>query len=159
MSPVRSKEHLVRMAIVHAAVSKLHAPYQWGADGPDLFDCSGFVLWCMKEAGILWDDTTAQVLKSLTETIDARGKLQPGDLAFYGREGRVSHVVMVLGPRGTWIIGANSGGRPGPGESKLEYIKRMTALDACVKIARDVQYRKDLVGFGALPWNESTMVT
>lgn len=155
MSPSYSREQRVRMAAVYAALSKCGIRYQWGADGPNLFDCSGFVLWCWREAGIKWSDTNAGGLRALTQKPEHPP--QAGDLAFYGREGKVTHVTMLLSPGGTWIIGANGGGSPTPGESATDYAVRMTKLDACVKIARSVNYRKDLIGLGAMPIEESTL--
>ena len=38
--------------ILSAAYSKLGTPYKWGAEGPNAFDCSGFVKWCYAKAGI-----------------------------------------------------------------------------------------------------------
>lgn len=155
---VFDREYSVRSIAVYAALSKCGARYQWGADGPELFDCSGFVLWCWRQAGIKWSDTTAAGLKSLTSPPLHR-QAQPGDLAFYGRDGKISHVVMVLSPGGSWIIGANSGTSPLQGESATDYAVRMTKTDACVKIARTVNYRKDLVGLGAMPIEESILVS
>lgn len=39
-------------AIVQAALTKVGCKYVWGAKGPNQFDCSGFVYWCLKEAGV-----------------------------------------------------------------------------------------------------------
>lgn len=39
-------------AVLSAAYSKLGTPYKWGAEGPNAFDCSGFVKWCYAKVGI-----------------------------------------------------------------------------------------------------------
>lgn len=39
-------------AIVQAALTKVGCKYVWGAKGPNQFDCSGFVYWCLREAGV-----------------------------------------------------------------------------------------------------------
>lgn len=39
-------------AVLSAAYSKLGAPYKWGAEGPNAFDCSGFVKWCYAKVGV-----------------------------------------------------------------------------------------------------------
>lgn len=39
-------------ALVSVASSKIGAPYVWGAKGPNAFDCSGFVYWCLKQVGV-----------------------------------------------------------------------------------------------------------
>lgn len=37
--------------VLSAAYSKLGTPYKWGAEGPNAFDCSGFVKWCYAKVG------------------------------------------------------------------------------------------------------------
>ena len=72
------------------------APYRYGGNGPDSFDCSGVVLWAMREAGVDVHDMTAQAMAdrwrdAATETI------QPGVLFFYGTDSEnISHVMTVL---------------------------------------------------------------
>ena len=39
-------------ALISAATSRLGSPYVWGAKGPNSFDCSGFVYWCLNQAGV-----------------------------------------------------------------------------------------------------------
>ena len=39
-------------ALVSIAASKIGCPYVWGAKGPNSFDCSGFVYWCLNQAGV-----------------------------------------------------------------------------------------------------------
>ena len=47
---------------VTAALSKLGAPYVWGAKGPNRFDCSGLTQWAYRQAGIaLPEDTFRQI--------------------------------------------------------------------------------------------------
>ena len=38
--------------LLAVASSKLGTPYVWGAKGPNAFDCSGFVYWCLNNAGV-----------------------------------------------------------------------------------------------------------
>jgi len=38
--------------LLSIASSKLGCPYVWGSKGPDSFDCSGFVYWCLNQAGV-----------------------------------------------------------------------------------------------------------
>jgi cell wall-associated NlpC family hydrolase len=37
---------------VAAAAAQIGKPYKWGAEGPDSFDCSGLVVFCLNRAGI-----------------------------------------------------------------------------------------------------------
>ena len=39
-------------ALISIASSKIGSPYVWGAKGPNSFDCSGFVYWCLNQAGV-----------------------------------------------------------------------------------------------------------
>ena len=39
-------------ALLKVAKSKLGAPYVYGAKGPNSFDCSGYVYWCLNQIGI-----------------------------------------------------------------------------------------------------------
>ncbi|MEV0706523.1 MULTISPECIES: C40 family peptidase [Nocardia] len=66
-----------------AAMSKLGAPYVYGAAGPNAFDCSGLVQWAYREAGMDLPRTSgAQLNAGAPVSLDA---LQPGDLvSFYG---------------------------------------------------------------------------
>ncbi|MBH0780062.1 C40 family peptidase [Nocardia bovistercoris] len=65
-----------------AALSKIGAPYVYGASGPDAFDCSGLVQWAYREAGMNLPRTSgAQLSSGAPVSLDS---LQPGDLvSFY----------------------------------------------------------------------------
>jgi cell wall-associated NlpC family hydrolase len=39
-------------ALVQAARSQIGKPYRWATAGPDTFDCSGLVIYCLKQAGV-----------------------------------------------------------------------------------------------------------
>ena len=39
-------------ALISIASSKIGSPYVWGSKGPNSFDCSGFVYWCLNQAGV-----------------------------------------------------------------------------------------------------------
>ena len=38
--------------LISIASSKLGSPYVWGSKGPNSFDCSGFVYYCLNQAGV-----------------------------------------------------------------------------------------------------------
>lgn len=66
-----------------AAMSKLGAPYVYGAAGPNAFDCSGLVQWSYRQAGMELPRTSGAQLASGTPV--SLNDLQPGDLvSFYG---------------------------------------------------------------------------
>lgn len=58
------------------------------------FDCSGFTSFALKEFGInVSASSSAQSQQGEEISLDA---VQPGDLIFFGRRGRVTHVAMVV---------------------------------------------------------------
>jgi cell wall-associated NlpC family hydrolase len=70
-------------------------PYQWGAEGPQAFDCSGLTWAAWRAAGVAIPRTAAGQLARLPH---ARGRLQPGDLLIYPSSGPSRrHVAMVVG--------------------------------------------------------------
>jgi cell wall-associated NlpC family hydrolase len=88
--PVRAP----RGSVVQIAMTKLGAPYRWGADGPDAFDCSGFTMWVYAQVGVsLPHSSRAQY--SCGERV-SRANLRPGDLVFFGRS-RIHHVGIYVG--------------------------------------------------------------
>jgi peptidoglycan DL-endopeptidase CwlO len=80
-------------AAVDAALSEIGKPYQWGASGPDSYDCSGLTMWAWAHAGVsLPHNSGAQY--SATKRVP-RPDLAPGDLLFYGNP--IHHVTMYIG--------------------------------------------------------------
>ncbi|MEV4239395.1 C40 family peptidase [Nocardia sp. NPDC049737] len=66
-----------------AAMSKLGAPYVYGAAGPNAFDCSGLVKWSYQQAGLELPRTSGEQLNAGAPV--SLDNLQPGDLvSFYG---------------------------------------------------------------------------
>jgi cell wall-associated NlpC family hydrolase len=78
------------------ALGQRGKPYQWGAEGPGAYDCSGLTWAAWRAAGVTIPRTAAAQLAGLPH---ARGRLRPGDLLIY-RTGGPSrrHVAMVVGP-------------------------------------------------------------
>lgn len=98
----------MRSSVLGAARSHLGAPYYWGADGPSMFDCSGFVLYVLRQdTGLIsWGDDTAGGIKNrLPRTTNPL----KGDLIFYTGSSGVEHVEMYTGS-GSTEIGASGGG-------------------------------------------------
>ncbi|SDP97186.1 Cell wall-associated hydrolase, NlpC family [Actinopolyspora xinjiangensis] len=70
-----------RRAAVKYALSKLGAPYVWGAKGPNAFDCSGLTQAAWAHAGVgISAGTTNQVHDG--RAVGSIAKLAPGDLVF-----------------------------------------------------------------------------
>lgn len=76
-------------AIVQAALTKVGCKYVWGAKGPNQFDCSGFVYWCLREAGVSCVNSMCTSAAGQAQYCYNRGwiisqsDLQPGDLVFW----------------------------------------------------------------------------
>jgi cell wall-associated NlpC family hydrolase len=81
------------------ALRQVGKPYQWGAAGPDSYDCSGLVYAAYAAAGIRIARTTFGWQQDGPRVPLAQ--IQPGDLLFYpGSDGTAAnpgHVVMYLG--------------------------------------------------------------
>ena len=81
------------------AEQQLGKPYQWGATGPDAFDCSGLVMMAYRAAGIDIPRTSQQ--QWVWGPRVSPSQVKPGDLVFFaGSDGtRTSpgHVGLVIG--------------------------------------------------------------
>jgi cell wall-associated NlpC family hydrolase len=86
-------------AAIAFAVDQLGKPYQWGADGPGAYDCSGLVYAAYAAAGISIGRTTFQWRQDGPQV--PLSQIQPGDLLFSagsdGTSADPGHVVMYLG--------------------------------------------------------------
>jgi cell wall-associated NlpC family hydrolase len=77
------------------ALAQRGKPYQWGAEGPGAYDCSGLIWAAWRAAGLTIPRTAAGQLTGLPRV---RGRLQPGDLLIYHSVGPSRrHVAMVVG--------------------------------------------------------------
>ncbi|MEU4211883.1 C40 family peptidase [Streptomyces sp. NPDC026206] len=96
------------------AASKQGSPYQYGATGPNRFDCSGLTLYSFKKAGKTLP-RTAQSQYNSTRHLSG-GSRQTGDLVFFHSGSNVYHVGIYAGSNKIWHA-------PKPGASvRLEKI-------------------------------------
>lgn len=84
------------------ARSQLGKPYQWGAEGPGAFDCSGLTWAAWRHAGLGWDRmTAADQWWTLRSHEVSRAELRPGDLVFFahrlGDWHSIHHVGLYVG--------------------------------------------------------------
>ncbi|CAA6813400.1 MAG: Cell wall-associated hydrolase [uncultured Sulfurovum sp.] len=84
--------------IIDVAKENLGKPYVYGKEGPDSFDCSGFVYAMHKELGIQLPRTSLNQSKIKGEKIP-KNLLKEGDLVFFdtAKEGHVNHSGIYLG--------------------------------------------------------------
>jgi cell wall-associated NlpC family hydrolase len=116
------------IAVLHAAESRIGAPYRWGGAGPDAFDCSGLVAYAHRYIGVSVPRTAAEQFASAVPV--SRHDLRPGDLVFFRLDGDdVGHVGIYAGGE-RFVHAPKSGGRVGS-----------ASLD-------DDWYRKRFVGAG-----------
>ncbi len=93
--------------LISIASSKIGCPYVWGAKGPNSFDCSGFVYWCLNQAGVKQSYITSSGWRSVGKytKITSFNNLQAGDIIVVS-----GHVGIVAGG-GTVIDASSSNGR------------------------------------------------
>ncbi len=94
--------------LIEIAKSKLGAPYAWAQEGPNAFDCSGFVKYCFKEAYGLELPHSASAISQKGTTI-SKENLQPGDIVFFATLGSVTvnHAGIYIG-NGEFIHASSS---------------------------------------------------
>lgn len=108
-------------AAVAEAKKQLGKPYEWGADGPDSFDCSGLTQWAWKAGGRSLPHSSVAQYGATTRV--PVSDVQVGDLLFYGSP--IHHVGIYAGDG--QMVEASETGTP----------VRMASI-----------YRRDLAGVG-----------
>ena len=72
-------------SLIKAAESRLGCPYVRGAKGPNKFDCSGLVYWCLNNAGVKQGYMTSFTWRSVTkyQRINSRSAVKAGDILVF----------------------------------------------------------------------------
>jgi lysozyme family protein len=130
---------------------ELGKPYLWGADGPDAYDCSGFVQWALKPLGLdpAGDQTAAGLYRFFSDGRSSEVSVDEsrlGDLVFFGSDESITHVALAWGNEE--MLEAGGGGR------KTITVAIARQVGAEVRIRR-IARRPDLVGIlrpNAIPW-------
>ena len=91
-------------AAMNIALQQLGKPYQWAAEGPSAFDCSGLVYYSYLRIGITLPRSSRSM--STVGVAVPRSSIQPGDLLFFYSP--VSHVGISVG--GTKMVHAPQAG-------------------------------------------------
>jgi len=80
-------------AAVQYAYAQLGDRYQWGAAGPDAFDCSGLTMMAWQAGGVSLPHSSGGQYSAANRI--SRSELQPGDLVFFYSP--ISHVGIYIG--------------------------------------------------------------
>lgn len=93
--------------VIAKAKKKIGAKYKSGAAGPKAFDCSGFVYWVYKNADVkpkkkVKRTSCTGLYRSLKKhkvgsSIKSIKKAKAGDIIFFGRSKRMTHVAIYVG--------------------------------------------------------------
>lgn len=94
-------------SLISVASSKLGSPYVWGAKGPNAFDCSGFIYWCLNQVGVNQSYLTSSGWRNVGRytKISSFNDIQAGDIVVVR-----GHVGIAAGG-GTVIDASSSNGR------------------------------------------------
>lgn len=93
--------------LLSVASSKIGSPYVWGSKGPNSFDCSGFVYWCLNNSGVKQSYMTSSGWRSAGRysRVGSFSDLRAGDIVVVR-----GHVGIVAGG-GEVIDASSSNGR------------------------------------------------
>jgi cell wall-associated NlpC family hydrolase len=87
-----------RQAVGYAE-SQIGKPYQWGAAGPDTYDCSGLTMWAYAHVGVHIDHYTGYQWQEGARI--STSAVRPGDLVFFATDtsdpSTIHHVGMYIG--------------------------------------------------------------
>lgn len=85
-------------ALLDLAYAQIGKPYNWGAEGPSSFDCSGLMRYIFDNGGGVNLPRTSKAQSQYGTTV-SRSNLKPGDLVFSSTDGSgtVSHVGVYVG--------------------------------------------------------------
>jgi cell wall-associated NlpC family hydrolase len=111
-SPFATISHILmkpaqRDSLVDLARSQVGLKYKLGAKAPGkAFDCSGLVQWLLGKFDLAIPRTSREQAKVGTPIDKDPSQLLPGDLLFFGRGTRVTHVGIYVGD-GKYVQAAN----------------------------------------------------
>jgi peptidoglycan DL-endopeptidase CwlO len=73
----------IRGAAMSIALAQRGKAYVWAGAGPNVFDCSGLVMWAYAQAGMPGIPHSSEIQSTMGVPV-AYNDLQPGDLVFFG---------------------------------------------------------------------------
>ncbi|MEQ6389525.1 NlpC/P60 family protein [Bacillaceae bacterium S4-13-58] len=95
-SKIQSTTSSIDSKVVAEAKKHVGTPYKWGGTSPSGFDCSGFIYYVFKQAGM--DITRTSAANYYTQTTKISNP-QPGDLVFFSNtyKAGISHMGIYVG--------------------------------------------------------------
>jgi cell wall-associated NlpC family hydrolase len=93
-------------SLVGSIQNKLGIPYRYGSEGPNRYDCSGFVWSVFTEAGILFERSSAGSYWANFEPVYGDDRYKFGTLVFFNRLG---HVGIVADEKGFYHASSSKG--------------------------------------------------
>jgi len=85
---------------------KIGIPYLYGSEGPNRYDCSGFVWAVFNQAGILFDRTSARSLWTMSQPVEGDERFKFGTLVFFNSLG---HIGIVADENGFYQASSSKG--------------------------------------------------
>lgn len=97
-------------AMVNYGLFQVGKLYRWGGNGPQNYDCSGFLLSCLKNVGYIDPcvDINAQDIFRYLQSQDWIEKRCRGAVCFFGRNTKkITHIGIIVDDKN--FLGANGG--------------------------------------------------
>ena len=96
-------------SVVSRAYSKLGYAYSWGGIGPNSFDCSGFVYWCLNQIGVKQGYMTSKTWRSVTKykKLSSMSDIRKGDVIVFKMSSSKGHVGIAISD--SMMVDASSG--------------------------------------------------
>ena len=87
-------------SVVDYAMSRIGCPYEWGAEGPNSFDCSGLVTWAYRQIGMYVPHQSESQYNAARQRVPV-SEARPGDVLW-----RYGHVGIAVSNGGTHYVHA-----------------------------------------------------
>lgn len=92
--------------IMDGISDRLGTPYRYGAEGPNRYDCSGFVWSVFSDAGINFERTSARSIWQMSVPVEGDERYVFGTLVFFNRLG---HMGIVADEKGFYHASSSKG--------------------------------------------------
>jgi cell wall-associated NlpC family hydrolase len=102
--PIKKIERVDRPpAVIEIAKDFIGKPYVYGSQGPNSFDCSGFIRYVFSKAGVISNvndikkipRTASGIYSSPNTNKISFNEIQPGDLVFFKSGSKISHIGLI----------------------------------------------------------------